>query len=245
MSQTKTFLLPDLGEGLPDATIVEWFVKVGDTIRLDDNLVSMETAKAVVEVPSPVSGKVLKLAGGPGDVIVTGRCWPSSRSTPRCRSAPKARTPAHHHGAGSHVPSDGDKVIASDDGGTISAAGTPQPQAEKRDDAGTVVGAMQTSDAVRSEQRSPSAASRRCRRCAHWRASSASTSPACAHRWRRRGDDGRRQACGGRWFGQGRRRARRACRRPRRRCSRACARTGGAQARCRKPASRCARSRRA
>src|SRR5690606_32302783 len=57
---TKQFLLPDLGEGLPDATIVEWYVKEGDTIRLDDNLVSMETAKAVVDVPSPVSGKVLK-----------------------------------------------------------------------------------------------------------------------------------------------------------------------------------------
>src|SRR3546814_1804832 len=69
---TKKFLLPDLGEGLPDATIVEWYVKEGDTIRLDDNLVSMETAKAVVDVPSPVSGKVLKLAGGAGDVIVTG-----------------------------------------------------------------------------------------------------------------------------------------------------------------------------
>ena len=46
---TKQFKLPDLGEGLPDATIVEWYVKVGDTIKLDDNLVSMETAKAVVD----------------------------------------------------------------------------------------------------------------------------------------------------------------------------------------------------
>ncbi|MBK9669681.1 MAG: 2-oxo acid dehydrogenase subunit E2, partial [Thermomonas sp.] len=69
---SKKFLLPDLGEGLPDATIVEWYVKEGDVIRLDENLVSMETAKAVVDVPSPVSGKVLKLAGGAGDVIVTG-----------------------------------------------------------------------------------------------------------------------------------------------------------------------------
>ena len=69
---TKQFLLPDLGEGLPDATIVEWYVKVGDVIRLDENLVSMETAKAVVDVPSPVSGKVLKLAGAAGDIIVTG-----------------------------------------------------------------------------------------------------------------------------------------------------------------------------
>ena len=67
MSESKTFHLPDLGEGLPDATIVEWFVKEGDVIRLDEPLVSMETAKAVVEVPSPVSGKVVKLAGAAGE----------------------------------------------------------------------------------------------------------------------------------------------------------------------------------
>ena len=68
----KTFFLPDLGEGLPDAEIVEWMVKVGDTIKLDEPLVSMETAKAVVELPSPYSGKLLRVAGGPGDVITTG-----------------------------------------------------------------------------------------------------------------------------------------------------------------------------
>ena len=61
MSTTKTFHLPDLGEGLPDATIVEWFVKEGATVRLDEPLVSMETAKAVVEVPSPFSGRVARL----------------------------------------------------------------------------------------------------------------------------------------------------------------------------------------
>ena len=69
---TKTFFLPDLGEGLPDATIVEWAVKVGEVVRLDAPLVSMETAKAVVEVPSPFSGKVVKLYGGNGDIIITG-----------------------------------------------------------------------------------------------------------------------------------------------------------------------------
>src|SRR5690606_36454431 len=63
MAEHRTFHLPDLGEGLPDATIVEWYVKPGDTIRLDEILVSMETAKAVVDVPSPVSGKVLALGG--------------------------------------------------------------------------------------------------------------------------------------------------------------------------------------
>jgi pyruvate dehydrogenase E2 component (dihydrolipoamide acetyltransferase) len=66
------FKLPDLGEGLPDAEIVKWHVVEGDEIKLDAPLVSMETAKAVVDVPSPIEGKILKLYGKPGDVIVTG-----------------------------------------------------------------------------------------------------------------------------------------------------------------------------
>jgi 2-oxoisovalerate dehydrogenase E2 component (dihydrolipoyl transacylase) len=151
---TKQFLLPDLGEGLPDATIVEWYVKVGDTIRLDENLVSMETAKAVVDVPSPVSGKVLKLAGGAGDVIVTGSVLAEFELDPNLPQRAEGQDTGHHHGpskgAGSHAPSDGDKVVASDDGGEISETGNAEPTAG-REDAGTVVGAMQSSDAVRSE----------------------------------------------------------------------------------------------
>lgn len=66
------FNLPDLGEGLPDAEIHEWFVKEGDTVALDQPLVSMETAKAVVDVPCPQAGIIVKLYGKPGDVIQTG-----------------------------------------------------------------------------------------------------------------------------------------------------------------------------
>lgn len=66
------FNLPDLGEGLPDAEIHEWFVKEGDTVTMDEPLVSMETAKAVVDVPAPQSGTIVKLFGKPGDVIKTG-----------------------------------------------------------------------------------------------------------------------------------------------------------------------------
>ena len=69
----KIFNLPDLGEGLPDAEIIEWHVAEGDDIKLDQALVSMETAKAVVEVPSPYTGKVGKLYGQAGDVIETGK----------------------------------------------------------------------------------------------------------------------------------------------------------------------------
>jgi pyruvate dehydrogenase E2 component (dihydrolipoamide acetyltransferase) len=68
----STFYLPDLGEGLPDAEIVEWLVKEGDDIKLDQPMVSMETAKAVVEVPSPFTGRIIKLHGQAGDIIQTG-----------------------------------------------------------------------------------------------------------------------------------------------------------------------------
>jgi len=68
----KIFNLPDLGEGLPDAEIVRWLVAEGDTVALDQPMVEMETAKAVVEVPSPFSGKITKLCGQAGDVVDVG-----------------------------------------------------------------------------------------------------------------------------------------------------------------------------
>jgi len=68
----KHFKLPDLGEGLPEAEIVEWHVKVGDTVEVDQVLVSVETAKAIVEVPSPEAGTVARLFGEAGDIIHTG-----------------------------------------------------------------------------------------------------------------------------------------------------------------------------
>lgn len=68
----KVFNLPDLGEGLAEAEIREWYVKEGETVSVDQPLVSMETAKAVVDVPSPYAGKILKLHGDINAVIKTG-----------------------------------------------------------------------------------------------------------------------------------------------------------------------------
>lgn len=68
----KTFHLPDLGEGLAEAEIREWYVKEGDLVKVDQPLVSMETAKAVVDVPSPYNGKIIQLHGKPNDIIPTG-----------------------------------------------------------------------------------------------------------------------------------------------------------------------------
>ena len=67
-----TFNLPDLGEGLAEAEIVRWHVNVGDAIAVDQPMLAVETAKAVVEVPAPFSGVVKTLHGQPGDVIATG-----------------------------------------------------------------------------------------------------------------------------------------------------------------------------
>ncbi|WP_312914997.1 dihydrolipoamide acetyltransferase family protein [Stenotrophomonas sp.] len=141
MSQTKNFNLPDLGEGLPDATIVEWFVKEGDVIRLDEPLVSMETAKAVVEVPSPVSGKVLKLAGGAGDIVVTGHVLASFELDPNLPQRAEGQDTGHHHGTPAET--------------APAPAAAPAPvaaAAAERADEGTVVGAMVSSNAVHTEQ---------------------------------------------------------------------------------------------
>lgn len=65
----KTFKLPDLGEGLQEAEIVAWHVNAGDHIVVDQPLLSVETDKAIVDVPSPFAGKVLTLHAKVGDVV--------------------------------------------------------------------------------------------------------------------------------------------------------------------------------
>ncbi|MPS70538.1 MAG: 2-oxo acid dehydrogenase subunit E2 [Novosphingobium sp.] len=67
-----TFRLPDIGEGIAEAEIVAWHVKVGDTVEEDGRLADMMTDKATVEMESPVSGVVVEVAGEAGDVIAIG-----------------------------------------------------------------------------------------------------------------------------------------------------------------------------
>ena len=68
----RQFMLPDLGEGLEEAEIVAWYVNEGDHVVADQPLVSVETDKAVVEVPSPSSGRIARVFGGKGDVVKVG-----------------------------------------------------------------------------------------------------------------------------------------------------------------------------
>ncbi len=66
------FKLPDLGEGTVESEIGEWFIKVGDQVNEEDVVGTMMTDKAAVELSSPVSGRVVKLAGEPGDIVAVG-----------------------------------------------------------------------------------------------------------------------------------------------------------------------------
>lgn len=66
----KTFLLPDLGEGLTEAELVKWLVAVGDTIVIDQPVAEVETAKSMVEVPSPYAGTVHELHGTVGEMVL-------------------------------------------------------------------------------------------------------------------------------------------------------------------------------
>ncbi|GAA3194412.1 dihydrolipoamide acetyltransferase family protein [Dactylosporangium siamense] len=68
-----TFLLPDLGEGLTEAEIVRWLVAEGDVVAVDQSIVEVETAKSLVEVPSPFAGRVETLHAAPGATVLVGR----------------------------------------------------------------------------------------------------------------------------------------------------------------------------
>ncbi|WP_061006782.1 dihydrolipoamide acetyltransferase family protein [Mycolicibacterium mucogenicum] len=72
MTATHDFLVPDLGEGLEDATITSWAVAVGDTVELNQVLCTVETNKAAVEIPSPYAGVVTELGGAEGQTLAVG-----------------------------------------------------------------------------------------------------------------------------------------------------------------------------
>ena len=66
------FDFPDIGEGLEEGKIIEWYVKEGQSINSGDQVVKMETDKVVTDIPSPKKGTVVKLYGNPGDTVNVG-----------------------------------------------------------------------------------------------------------------------------------------------------------------------------
>jgi len=88
----QEFLLPDLGEGLTEAEIVQWLVAEGDTVALNQTLAEVETAKAIVELPSPHAGVITSLHAAAGDVVPVGA--PLVGFEIEGRSAPSPQAPA-------------------------------------------------------------------------------------------------------------------------------------------------------
>src|SRR3954454_21420031 len=72
MSDVRYFNLPDVGEGLTEAEIVAWKVKPGDTVKVNDVIVEIETAKSLVELPCPFAGSVTELLAAEGDTVNVG-----------------------------------------------------------------------------------------------------------------------------------------------------------------------------
>lgn len=71
-AHTEYFHLPDVGEGLTEAQITAWLVAVGDTVELNDVIAEIETAKSIVELPSPFAGRVVELCAALGDTLAVG-----------------------------------------------------------------------------------------------------------------------------------------------------------------------------
>jgi 2-oxoisovalerate dehydrogenase E2 component (dihydrolipoyl transacylase) len=95
--------LPDVGEGVAEAELVEWHVKVGDIVREDDPLADVMTDKATVEIPSPVGGEVVWTGGEIGDTVAVGSALvrvkagsggSAAKAEPKAAAAPKGETPA-------------------------------------------------------------------------------------------------------------------------------------------------------
>ncbi|MFG1785302.1 dihydrolipoamide acetyltransferase family protein [Rhodococcus oryzae] len=100
MHPANEFRLPDLGEGLTDAELVRWSVAVGDTVELDQVIAEVETAKALVELPSPFAGTVLALLAEPGTVVEVGAPLirigePGAGDSPGAAATPAAEAPDH------------------------------------------------------------------------------------------------------------------------------------------------------
>src|SRR3989338_6705055 len=97
------FRFPDVGEGITEGTLVRWKVKEGDTVKADQPLADIETDKAIVAIPSPQAGKLLKLYGEPGQTVKVGAVLAlignNSDSPPKEKKQEAAEKPRKDAGA--------------------------------------------------------------------------------------------------------------------------------------------------
>jgi 2-oxoisovalerate dehydrogenase E2 component (dihydrolipoyl transacylase) len=104
------FQLPDLGEGTVSAEIVAWLVKPGDSVSEGQPIAEMSTEKAVVELPSPVTGKVISLAGAPGDAIAVGAELIAFEAGGSSASSAAAAAPSVSFAEARTAPANGDET---------------------------------------------------------------------------------------------------------------------------------------
>ncbi len=107
---TQTFLLPDVGEGLTEAEIVAWRVAPGDAVAVNDVLVEIETAKSLVELPSPFAGTVGELLVAEGDTVDVGAAIITIASTTATAGGP-ATVGQSQHGEPAEAPSGGEGAV--------------------------------------------------------------------------------------------------------------------------------------
>ncbi|MFN8158742.1 MAG: dihydrolipoamide acetyltransferase family protein [Candidatus Nanopelagicales bacterium] len=149
MSDVKTFLLPDVGEGLTEAEILSWHVKPGDTVTVNQTIVEIETAKAAVELPCPFAGTIAEIFVSEGDVVEVGTpilsiatgdsagTVPATPSAPAADSVPtgeKAQREAVLVGYGvkqTGTPQRRARVLAHDPHGTTAPEAGPPGEAVK------------------------------------------------------------------------------------------------------------------
>jgi pyruvate dehydrogenase E2 component (dihydrolipoamide acetyltransferase) len=120
------FKLPDIGEGIHEGEIVKWFVKAGDTVKEDDILLEVQNDKAVVEIPSPVDGKILELKVDEGTVSIVGDVLVTIEA--------EGEIPADAHGGGHEEPeqpkANEEKEVTADQ-----ASDKTEEKAEKKEEA--------------------------------------------------------------------------------------------------------------
>src|SRR5215469_3921843 len=135
MTELKQFKLPDVGEGLTEADIVKWHVQPGDRVKINQVIVEIETAKAVVELPSPFEGVVADLLAAEGTTVDVGTPILSVNTG---------------EGAGAPVPPAAAPAEAAAAAGVTTPAGAAGPAGDPRTDAA----ALPAADAVAGTQES-------------------------------------------------------------------------------------------
>lgn len=130
---TRTFVLPDLGEGLTEAEIVKWLVAEGDEVTVDQAVAEVETAKSVVEVPTPYAGVVETLCAGEGETLEVG--LPLLEVAEPAGAEPAVAEPAGAEPAGHEAYRDEERAGSGNvlvGYGTSGGAGGPGPRRRRR-----------------------------------------------------------------------------------------------------------------